>query len=350
MKALLFKGVNDISLEKVKVPVINDSELLIKINYAGICGTDVRIFNGTKVIDSPRILGHEFSGIIKEVGTNIKKYNVGDRVTVYPMIACGNCYACNENRTNICINRKTIGYQINGGFAEYIKIPTEAINNGNVIKIPDSVTDIQAAASEPLAAAYNGIMRSNIKPNNTVVIIGGGPIGLLHVQLAKFVGAEKVILSEPIESKRKLAKKLGADFCINPVEENIKEKLMNITNGEGADRLLVDVGKPNLIENSLSYMKKGGRLVIFAGCPVGSEITIDPNIIHYKEIDFTGSSSSTPDNNRKVLELIAENHIDIDSIITDIYDMKNWKKGFIKKANYEGLKSLIKFNGSYDYE
>lgn len=345
MKALVFHGVKDIRIEDVKIPEISDNELLVRVSYAGICGTDVRIYNGTKIIAAPRIIGHEFAGKIAKVGRNVKDYKEGERVTVYPMIHCGECYVCQDGRTNICVNRKTIGYEIDGGFAEYVRVPAEAIEKGNVVRIPDEVTDIEAAASEPLTAAYNGIKRCQIKEGDTIVIIGGGPIGLFHVQLARIEGAGKVILSEPQESKRKLAEELGADLCVNPLDEDITGILMDVTNGEGADSLLLDVGRPEVIESSLGLVKKGGRYVLFAGCPVGSKITIDPNVIHYREIDFTGASSSTPDNQRTVLDLIANGKVNMDLVITDIFALNDWKEGFENKTNYQGLKALIDFRG-----
>jgi L-iditol 2-dehydrogenase len=345
LKALVFHGIKDIRIEEVAKPKISNDEILVRVSYAGICGTDARIYNGTKKIPAPRIPGHEFAGTIVEVGQNVKGYCEGERVTVYPMLHCGECYVCKEGRTNICVNRKTIGYEIDGGFAEYVKIPAEAIRKGNVIKIPKEVGDIEAAASEPLAAAYNGILRCQLKGNETVVIIGGGPIGLFHVQLAKIFGAGLIILSEPMENKRKLARELGADLCINPVEEDLEEILRDTTGGEGADCLLMDVGRPEVIEKSLTYIKKGGRYILFAGCPHGTSITIDPNWIHYREIEFTGASSSSPKNHRIVLDLIATGKINMELLITDIFSLSDWKKGFENKSNYEGLKALIDFRG-----
>ena len=347
MKALVFHGIKDIRIEEVTKPKINQDEILVRVSYAGICGTDARIYNGTKKITPPRIPGHELAGVIVEVGQGVKGYREGERVTVYPMLHCGECYVCKEGRTNICVNRKTIGYEIDGGFAEYIKLPAAAIKKGNVIKIPEGVSDIEAAASEPLAAAYNGILRCQLKGKETVLIIGGGPIGLFHVQLAKIFGADKVILSEPMENKRKLAKELGADLCLNPLAEDLAEILKDFTGGEGVDCLLMDVGRVDVIEKSLNYIKKGGRYVLFAGCPQGAQITIDPNLIHYREIEFTGASSSSPANHRIVLDLIASGKIKMDSLITDIFPLKDWKKGFENKSNYEGLKALIDFRGEF---
>lgn len=340
VRALVFEGPEKMSIQEVPVPSISEKEILVKVKFAGVCGTDIRIYGGTKVINSPRITGHEFAGEIVEIGHQVDGFKVGDRVTVYPMLACGTCYACQSKRSNICVNRTTIGYEIDGGFAEYVRIPFEAIEGGNVLRIPDNVSYEKAAIAEPLAAALNGIQRAQLQEGQSLAIVGAGPIGLGHVLLAKTKGV-KILLIEPKKEKRDLALKLGADYVLDPGLGDVKKEVMLLTNGAGVDSLLLDVGIPKVIEESLELVKKGGRFILFAGCPVGSRITIDPNLIHYKEIEFTGASSSTPDNEAEILALISEGKIDVEQLITDVLPFSQWLDAFNLKKNYQGLKTIL---------
>ena len=341
MKALVFKGPKHFDVEMVPVPEINQDEILVKVRYGGVCGTDNRIYQGTKVIQAPRITGHEFSGTIEEIDEKVSGYHIGQRVSVYPMIYCGKCHCCKEGRTNICVNRTTIGYEIDGGFAQYVKIPKEAIACGNVVEIPDNVSDEIAAISEPIAAAYHGIQQAQLKNGDTFVIVGAGPIGLFHVQLSKSVELGKRIVVEPIAEKREMAKEMGADIVIDPNAEDAKAIIMDATEGRGADSVIIDVGVPSVIEQSIEYVKKGGRFVIFAGNPVGSKVSLDPNIIHYKELVVTGSSSSSADNQREVFRLLSSGKVDCSQMVSGVFALEDWQTAFDMKSNYKGIKTIL---------
>jgi L-iditol 2-dehydrogenase len=341
MRSLTFYGPKDLRVEDKVIPHTAEDEMLIKVTYAGVCGTDNRIYQGTKIISTPRIIGHEFVGEIVELGSQVKQFELGNRVTIYPMIPCGECYVCKSGRKNICVNRTTIGYEIDGGFSQYVKIPANAIEAGNVIKVPDGLSDEVVAASEPIAAAYHGIKRCNIQEGQTVVIVGAGPIGLYHTQLARIKKPSRLIVIEPQQEKRELAAEMGATHTINPSTANAFEEIMKITDEEGADVVIIDVGIPKIIEESLPYVKKGGTFLIFAGCPHGSAITIDPNVIHYKEINFTGSSASTPEIHAEVLHFLATGQMDVTKLISGILPIDDWQQAFEMKNNYLGIKVLI---------
>ncbi|MGB9859444.1 MAG: alcohol dehydrogenase catalytic domain-containing protein [Moorellaceae bacterium] len=340
MQALCFLGPGKMELIEVERPKIGPGEILVEVKYAGVCGTDVRIYQGTKIIKSPRIIGHEFAGMVAEVGPGVESFKVGDRVTVYPVIPCGTCYACTAGRPNICVNRLTLGYELDGAFAEYIRIPREAVERGHVIALPQEVTFEEAAAAEPVAAAFHGVLRSRLSPGQDVCIIGAGPIGLYHVQLALWRGARNVIVSEPQEERRNKALRFGATAAVAPQE--LKDTVQQITRGIGVDVVFIDVGIPSVIKEAISLAKKGGTCVLFAGCPVGSTAEIDPNEIHYKEVDLIGSSASTPENLATVLRLAARKFIDIKSTIGDILELKDWAQALEMKQNYAGLKTLLK--------
>jgi L-iditol 2-dehydrogenase len=341
VKAAVFYGPGDIKIEDIPIPVVSEHEILVKVRAAAICGTDLRIYKGTKRIKTPRIIGHEFSGDIESIGSGVDDFSVGDRVTVYPVIACGKCYACMMGRSNICIRRPTIGYEYDGGFAEYIKIPREAVVSGSVIKLPNNVSYEEAAISEPLAACLNGMRRLNVRQGDHVWVIGAGPIGLMHIQLSRFSGASLTIASEVSEFRAQKAKELGADLVLNPLKENVNERIMAETAGKGADKIIIAAGVPRLIEESLQAARKGARIVIFAGCAEGSKISLDPNLIHYKELEITGASASTPYLHSKALELVSKGKVDLKSLATSRLKLEEIVKGLEMKEMLEGLKTLI---------
>ena len=233
MKALVFQGPKQFEVKEVPIPQCGADEMLVRVRFAGVCGTDNRIYQGTKVIAAPRITGHEFSGTIERLGSHVKGYQLGQRVSVYPMLYCGHCYCCREGRTNICVNRTTIGYEIDGGFAQYVKIPKRAIECGNVVPIPDNVSDEIAAISEPIAASYHGMQQAGLRDGETFVIIGAGPIGLFHTQLSRSVNLARRIVIEPIPEKRKMALEMGADFVIDPAVQDAKAVIFEQTGGQG---------------------------------------------------------------------------------------------------------------------
>jgi L-iditol 2-dehydrogenase len=340
MRAAVFYAPSDIRIEERPIPTIDGKEILVKVKAAAICGTDLRIYKGTKKIKTPRIIGHEFAGDIEKAGDGTE-FKIGDRVTVYPVISCGKCYACMMGRPNICVQRPTIGYDYDGGFAEYVKIPSNAIDTNSVTKLPDSISYEEAAITEPLAACLNGVLRLDVKHGEHVWVVGAGPIGLMHVQLVRLAGASKIMVSEVDEFRANKAAKLGADVVINPIKEDIFQRIMKETEGRGVDKIIIAAGVPKLIEDSFKAARKGARIVIFAGSPEGSFITLDPNIIHYKEIELTGSSASTPYLHKKAIELVSSGRIDLKSLITHRLRLEDIVKGLEMKEMVEGLKTLI---------
>lgn len=341
MEALVFRGPGDAGITRRAVPSVEDGEILVAVKYAAVCGTDVRILSGTKRVPAPRILGHEFAGEIVEVGDGVQGFRPGDRVTVYPMIACGHCHTCLAGRPNICVNRITIGYEIDGGFAEFVKVPKAAVERGNVLSIPPGVTFKEAAVSELFAAAYNGVERAHLTEGMSCAIIGAGPIGLIHVQLISHRKPSVILVSEPLAYKRQIADALGADVVVDPATEDLRSAALEATDSKGVDVVLVDVASPGAVQEALSIVKKGGRCVLFAGFPAGGRVSIDPNLIHYGEIDLTGSSASSPAYHKEVLSLMAEGRLNTQVLITAELPLSRWKEAFDMKANFQGLKTVL---------
>lgn len=343
MKAAVFYGPNQIRLEEVKKPEINEQEVLVKVNSSAVCGTDVRIFEGkkTKGVRTPSVIGHELVGTIEEVGAEVSEFSVGDRVGVMPVIPCGKCYYCLNGKENVCQNRTAIGYEFDGGFAEYVRIPSTALKSGNLVKLPDHVSFEEAVVTEPLACCLNGQKKANVKMGDVVVVTGGGPIGLMHVQLAKIAGAKKVILSEPIDHRREKALEAGADIAVNPMSESLEDIVLSETDGLGADVVIMAIGVPALVKSSANLLKKGGTLNLFAGFTKGVLSEIDPNVIHYNEINVNGTSALTRADYHQSLALIASGQINTKVLTTTGFTLDNIEQAIDNVRTGKGMKSVI---------
>jgi L-iditol 2-dehydrogenase len=341
MRALVFHAPHDLRLEDVAEAPLGPGEVRVGVRFGGICGTDLRIYRGTKAISAPRVIGHEFVGQVTDLGRGVSGLREGTRVAVYPMVPCGDCYACRAGRRNICVNRETIGYEIDGGFAESVVIPARAVQAGNVLRVPDVVADEEAAASEPVAAALQGIRRAEVTAGTTVLIMGGGPIGLAHVQLARAHGAAAIVVSEPLAHRRERALEHGATQVIDPAAGPLRELLSGELRDDGPEVAFVDVGVPRLVEDALSVLRKGGRCVIFAGMPPGEAIAVDPNLVHYREIDLRGSSGATAELQREVLEQAATGALNLAALVSDVLPLSQWESGFAMKSDGAGLKVLL---------
>ncbi|WP_314001997.1 zinc-dependent dehydrogenase [uncultured Paenibacillus sp.] len=343
MKAAIFSGPEQISLEEVATPEINEHEVLVRIRVSAVCGTDVRIYEGkkTKGIRPRSILGHELAGTVDRVGAQVTGFNEGDRVGIMPVIPCRKCHYCMNGRENACANRQAIGYEFDGGFAEYIRIPQVALEAGNLVKLPDHVMFEQAVVAEPLACCINGNRKAGIRINDTVVIIGGGPIGLMHVQLAKLAGAGKVIVSELIEHRAERAYRAGADLVVNPAEQSLHDIVMRETDRLGADAVIMAIGISSLVNESVMLLRKGGTLNLFAGFTNGVMSQIDPNFIHYQEVVVNGTTALTRSDYHKALSLIAAGHIDTELLTTTGYTLDNIREAILDVKAGKGMKSLI---------
>lgn len=327
----------------VQKPECGDGDILIKMRATALCGTDKRIFTGakTKGVRKDSIIGHEISGEIVEVGKDILNFEIGDRVAVANVIPCGNCPACLSGHENACMDRKALGYEFDGGFAEYVLIPSIAIEKGNVIKLPDYVSYEAGALIEPLACCIRGLKNVGTQFADTVVVIGAGPIGLMHVQLSKAVGASKIIVSEFAKDKRDVALEVGADRVVDPSTESLVDVVMQETNGQGADRVIMAIGVNTLVNEALKITKKNGALNLFAGFPKGKLAEIDPSIIHYNEITVTGSTAYQRIDYRESAEMVFSKRIDLDAIVSKKYKIEDFRQALDDHMSGDYLKVVI---------
>jgi len=345
MKAVVFHGKDDIRIENVEVPEIGENEILLRVHAASICGTDLKIIsNGHFKIPEgeTRILGHEMAGEIAAVGSEVKHLGVGTRISVAPNIGCGICNDCVGGNTNLCQNYEALGITINGAFAEYVRIPFQFVQQGNIFCFQDSITFEEASLAEPLSTIINGSEACNIKPADIVLVIGAGPIGILHLMFAKIRGAQRVIVSELLNERREQVKGFGADFVIDPSKDDLKGVLMELSYGRGPDVIIVAAPSAKAQESSLELIARGGRINFFGGLIKGQEIiNFNSNLIHYKQVYVTGTTGSNIMQYRRAIELIISRRINVSSLISASFSLDRAHEAFKRAESKKDLKILF---------
>ncbi len=343
MKAAIFYGPGNIKVEEVKRPKPSPGEVLIQVKACAICGTDVRIYSyGQANVKPPHIIGHEIAGVICEVGEGVKGYKEGEKVILVTCVGCGVCDFCLEGRVNLCRDLKAIGYYYSGGFAEYMIVPSQAVLKGNILPIPDNLPFEEATLAEPLSCCINGQEYLHIDKGDTVVIIGSGPIGCMHTELAKVSGATKVILVDISSQRLELAQRVDADVYVNSKKENLIERVFEETEGKGADVVITACPSPEAQQQSLEITKPRGRISFFGGLPHDrSKISFDSNIIHYKEISVYGAFASHHLQYKKALKLLSSGQIQGKKFITHRFSLDEIEEGIRKVKSGEALKAVI---------
>lgn len=311
MKSAVFYGKHDLRLEESAVPSPAPQEVLIQVKACGVCGTDVHIYEGDKgaaEVTPPTILGHEFAGVITEIGSEVTGFQIGDRVCIDPNCYCGKCKFCRSGVAHFCTGMIGYGTTENGGFAGYC-----AVDVRQVYRLGENTTFAQGAMTEPVACCLHGIDMCEIQPGQQVVVIGGGMIGLLMLQLAKLAGAAKVALLEPVEKKREMGRKLGADICIDPLHENAAERLKET--GMGWINVVIEcAGLPSTMEQAIELAGNKGLVMLFGLTKPDAEIAVKPFQIFQKELTLKASYIN-PYTQKRALELIDSGRIDVESMV-----------------------------------
>ncbi len=343
MLAAVFEGIEQISLREVERPRTDPGDLLVRVHAAAICGTDIRIYTGqkTKGVRIPSILGHEIAGEIVKCGSEVSGWAVGNRVAVAPVISCGTCYYCQHGLSNVCSKRTALGYEYDGGFAEYIRVPAAALQAGNVFRVPDHVSYVEASLSEPLSCCINGQENLGVRPGENMLVVGAGPIGIMHVQLAKAREGTRVFVSEPDESRRTLALQLGADAAFDPRTTDTRSLMMDQTNHIGLDKIIMAVGLPAAVNELIACLRKGGGINLFAGFPVGCQSAIDPNLVHYNQIRISGASASTTQQFKTALDAIAAGAVQAGRIATHQFALRDFDQALASARSLNGLKTVV---------
>jgi len=345
MRAAVLEKIEDFQIKDVPDPRPGPEELVIKIGACAVCGTDIKVFHsGHKHIVFPRVTGHELSGEIIEVGKNVSAFRKGQRVAIAPAVPCGECYYCRRGFQGMCDDLTAIGYHYDGGFAQYMRVPERAVRNGCVNVLPDNLSYEEAAIAEPLACVINGQELSPVKLGDIVVVVGSGPIGSFHLELARSKGASKTILSEAAQERLDAAKVLGtADIYVNPASEDLVKRVMDESSGRGADVVIVACSVGKAQEQSLQLVAKRGRINFFGGLPKDKPfINFDSNQIHYKEFSVVGTHGSAPRHNQTALSLISEGKIKAKKYITKILPLDKILEGIMTVEKAQGFKTIIK--------
>lgn len=338
MKAARFYEKRKLVVEDVPVKEPKDTEVVIKIKYCGICGTDVHIFEGEKgsaEVHPPVILGHELSGDVERVGAAVSRFKKGDRVSVDPNSYCGKCYFCANGKKHLCTDMKGLGTAVDGGFAEYITVPEET-----VYPIAENVSYEAAAMTEPISCCLHGFDMTDVRMGDTVMIVGTGNIGLIMVQLARHAGADKIIAVEPNDGRRKKAVSMGADFGINPLEDDTDAVLREhgIVN---IDKVIDCAGRTSTAEYSVHYAGRGATVMLFGLTGPDDIMDLKPFEVFQKELTIKGSFVN-PDTFERAGRLLGSGIIKTEEIITDIIDLDEIQNVFETRLYAKNGKVLIK--------
>lgn len=345
MKAAILEKIEDLKFVELDKPEPARGEILVRVKACAICGTDIKIYHhGHKMIQFPRVTGHEVSGIIEKLGEGVGGYKTGDRVAVAAAIPCGECHYCRNDMQGMCDNLTAMGYHYNGGFEEYMAVPEVAVRNECVNYIPENVSFEEASIAEPLACCINGQELSGVKKGDVVVVIGSGPIGSFHIELARAKGASKTMLADI--SKERLGTARGVckpDVLINSLKENLVELVKSETGGRGAEVVITACSSGKAQEQALEIVAKRGNVNFFGGLPKDNPcIRFNSNILHYGEVFVVGTHGSAPKHNRMALDMMGKGNIKAKNYITAQLPLAKLLDGIKMVENAEGLKTIIR--------
>lgn len=332
-------GGGNLELRDGPVPTPAPGQVLIEIKTAGLCGSDIHIYHWSInfAMRPPMIIGHEFSGEIVEIGEGVTGWKIGDRVTAEPCtIVCGVCRYCRVGAFNLCAQRRVMGYWVNGIFAEYVTIEA-----GRLHKLPDAISFDEGALTEPLACCVHAVHElTGVEIADTVVITGPGAIGLLCLQLAKLEGAQVVMVGTSQDTDRlKIAKKLGADYCMNAETEDVPAAVGELTDGNGADIVFECSGAGPAAGLGLDSVRKQGKYTQVG--LFGKPITVDFEKIAYKELHVTGSLAQQWTSWKRTIKIMDQGKLDLKAVISEKLPLSQWKEAFERFEAKKGLKILF---------
>jgi len=337
-------GKEDLRIEDVPPPEIGTGEILIRVRAAQVCGTDVRMYlNGhpDATPESPLVPGHEISGTIEEIGPGVLHYRPGMRVAVAPNFGCGVCDICVSGNTHLCRSSQALGITLDGGFAELLRVPQAAVNQGNVVEIPDQVSHQDPSLAEPMSCVYNAFERLAPRPGAAVLILGAGPIGLMHAKLHLLAGAGLVAVNDINSERLAQCEKLEPGICAIQ-GANLKEQILELTRGRGADICITACPSPEAQQAALELVGVNGKVMFFGGLPSHrAEVPLNTNLIHYKQITVSGTTRQSLSQYRRVLDLLAWGRIVLADLVTSSVRLENISVAFENAIQGRGLKNGI---------
>ncbi|HEX2481726.1 MAG TPA: zinc-binding dehydrogenase [Methylomirabilota bacterium] len=328
MRAATWHGENRFTLDDLPEPAPGPGQVLLAVHTAGICGSDVHATQGLFPLTPPRVMGHEYSGTVLAVGRGVRRDLEGQAVACEPNYGCGACDACRASRISQCQEAVRVG-----GFAERVVLPRQCVH-----PLPDGLDPATAALAEPAACCLEGLEMSRMRRGATVLVIGGGVMGLLTLALAKARGAGTTVLSDPVASRRDAARRLGADLAVDPVTEDLDQVVQRATGGHGVDLACEAVGKPDLLATAAGLTRPRGVVQLVGVCPKGSTLPVDLFDFHFRELTLTGAYGRGTAF-RRVLPLLSK--IGARTLVTDSYPLDRIAEAFAHAAAGRGLKTTI---------
>jgi len=322
MTAAVLYGKEHLQIESVDVPEIGKGDVLVRVRAALTCGTDVKVFRRgyhARMIVPPALFGHELAGDIVKMGSEVRGFKVGQRVVAANSAPCGKCYFCDRGQDNLCGDLLFN----NGAYAEYIRIPQRIVEK-NMLEVPEHVSYQDAALVEPLACVLRGLEESGLKAGDTIAVIGLGPIGMMFVRIAKVVYGARVIAIGRRQPQLDRARKMGADeMIVNRDGADIVGPVREMTGGRGADVVIEAVGVPEVWQLAIKLLRRGGVVNFFGGCPSGTELRLDTNLLHYSELTLKASFHHTPALIRKALEMVSRGYVTAKDLVNRVEPLAN---------------------------
>ncbi|MDG4787613.1 zinc-dependent dehydrogenase [Micromonospora sp. WMMD1102] len=344
MKAVRFHAPGDVRIEDVPEPTPGPGDVKIRVRNCSTCGTDVKISKfGHHHIHPPRVMGHEIAGEVVQTGAGVTGWAAGDRVQVIAAIPCGTCAECRGGRLTVCPNQESMGYHYEGGFAQYLVVPAKVLAVDGLNRIPDGVGYAEASVAEPLACVLNGQELAGVGAGDDVVVVGSGPIGCLHVRLARARGAGRVFLVDLNRERLELAAGLvRPDAAICGAEVDPVDEVLKLTDGRGADVIITAAASGAAQEQAVQMAARQGRISFFGGLPKDDPvISLDSNLVHYRELTIVGANGSSPAQNAEALRLIATGAVPVADLITHRLPLEQAIDAFGVVARGEAIKVTI---------
>ena len=343
MKTAILRNVKKIEVKDVPVPECPADGLLLRVKACAVCGTDLKIYNyGHIHLKLPRVLGHENAGIIEEVGPKAGDFKKGSRVAVAAVINCLKCEFCRAGKCTMCANLEAFGYHYDGGFEEYMVVPAKAIAADCVNEIPENVTFEEASLAEPLACCIHGQKLSGVELGKSVAIVGAGPLGSMHTQLARMAGAHPVVLIDVEEKRLEMAGFSKPTFTIDASKDDPVKKVTEITGGRGVDCVIVACSAKAAQKYSLELVARCGSVNFFGGLPkTDSVVELDTNLIHYKECCVVGTHGSAAVDNKNAIKLIAGGRVNVKPLISKKIAIDQLEATLASKPDIAAMKTVV---------
>lgn len=344
MRALVVRAPMDFSIETVPRPSVPRGGLLLKVEACGLCGSDLRTLrSGHRHVTFPWTIGHEVAGRVAELGADFAgPWKTGQRLAVGPLAYCGACDFCLEGAYELCDGQREIGQAWPGGFAEYLAVPRESVVLGNVRAVPEGMQSVHASLVEPVSSCVNAQEKADVKLGDTVAVIGSGPIGCIHVALAKARGAFRVFVIDIDAGRLELAKPFGADALVNGSREDAVAAIRALTGGKGASVVIAATPAPSASVQAIEMARKGGRVLQFGGLPKDdSKPGVDMNLIHYNGLHVIGTTTFAPRHNARALELILSGKVPADLLVTHRFPLEDFEEGARLALAGKALKAVF---------